>query len=188
MATRVCGIDVATGEVVWYCEGLRGDRGDLAYRSPMMEGDLCVMIGGFQGPSFGFNMVGTGDITDQQRLWVNAKNPQNIGTGLLINGHVYRLGAGPAIIDCLDAMTGAQVWQDRAAGGTYWGSLVYDGSRAMATDQDGTTILFEPMPDGLKQLALNQLEDTCNATPALANGRIYVRTYAKLWCIGPDGS
>ncbi|MCA9086612.1 MAG: PQQ-binding-like beta-propeller repeat protein, partial [Planctomycetaceae bacterium] len=31
MATRVNGYDMQTGEILWYCEGLRGDRGDLAY-------------------------------------------------------------------------------------------------------------------------------------------------------------
>jgi outer membrane protein assembly factor BamB len=183
MATRVCGFDVETGEVVWYCDGLRGDRGDLAYSSSMIEGDLCVAIGGFHGPGIGFRIKGTGDISNE-RLWVREKNHQNIGTGLLINGYVYRVGAGPSVIDCLDAESGKIVWEDRAEGGTYWGSLVYDGKLAMATDQKGSTIVFEPSEEGLKQVALNKLGDECNGTPALVNGRIYIRTFSKLWCIG----
>jgi outer membrane protein assembly factor BamB len=183
MATRVCGFDVSTGKLVWYCEGLHGERGDLAYSSPMIVDDVCVAIGGFSGPGLAFRMKGTGNITDQ-RIWTNARNPQNIGTGLNLDGYVYRVGAGPSMIDCLDAKTGELVWQDRAANGIYWGSLVYDGKLAMATDQDGATIIFEPSPDGLKQVALNQLKDHCNGTPALAEGRIYIRTAKKLWCIG----
>lgn len=184
MATRVCGLDVETGQLVWYCEGLRGERGDLAYSSPMIEGDLCVMIGGFRGPGFAFRMVGEGNLTERQRLWTNQGNPQNIGTGLLIDGHVYRVGAGPSVIDCLDANTGQTVWEDRAAGGTYWSSLVLVGEHAMATDQEGATIVFQPSPKGFQQVALNRLGGTCNATPAFANGRIYIRTYETLWCIG----
>jgi hypothetical protein len=62
--------------------------------------------------------------------------------------------------------------------------LVYDGELAMATDKDGRTIVFEPSPDGLKQVALNELNDECNGTPALAGDRVYIRTFKKLWCIG----
>jgi outer membrane protein assembly factor BamB len=58
MATRVCGFDVETGDVVWYCEGLHGERGDLAYSSPMIVGDLCVAIGGFKGPGLAFRRIG----------------------------------------------------------------------------------------------------------------------------------
>ncbi len=182
LATRVCGLDVETGDLLWYCDGLRGERGDLAYSSPMIVGDLCVMIGGFRGPGFAFRIKGTGDITEN-RLWTNTNNPQMIGTGLLIDSHVYRVGAGPSVIDCLDAETGEIIWEDRAASGTYWGSLVYDGKVAMATDQKGATIVFEPSPSGFQQIALNKLNDQCNATPALSNGRIYIRTARKLWCI-----
>ena len=102
----------------------------------------------------------------------------------MIDGYVYRVGAGPSVVDCLDANTGQTVWEDRAAGGTYWGSLVCDGKLAMATDQKGRTIVFEPSPKGLNQVALNELGDECNSTPALSNGRIYIRTFEKLWCIG----
>ena len=149
----------------------------------MIQGDLCIAIGGFRGPGLGFRINGEGDLTESSRLWVNDRNPQNIGTGLLLDGYVYRVGAGPSVIDCLNAKTGEVVWEDRGEGGTYWGSLVFDGKHAMATDQDGGTILFEPSASGLKQVAYNELKDTCNATPALSGDQIYIRTYGSLWCI-----
>lgn len=184
MATRVCGFDVQTGEPVWYCQGVAGDRGDLAYASPMIEGDLCVVLAGFQGPSLAFRMQGSGDITDASRLWRNERqNPQTIGTGLLLGGYLYRIGAGPNMIDCLDAKTGETIWKDRAEGGAYWGSISYNGQLAYATDQSGTTLVFRPSPKGLEKISANPLRDHCNATPALADGRIYIRTADKLWCI-----
>ncbi|MEO1991162.1 MAG: PQQ-binding-like beta-propeller repeat protein [Pirellulales bacterium] len=182
MATRLCAFDIQTGELVWFCSGLSGTGGDLAYSSPMIENDLCVTIGGFRGPGIGLRIQGTGDLT-KKRLWRNESNPQNIGTGLFINGHVYRVGAGPSVIDCMDATTGTILWKERAAGGTYWGSLVYDGRYALATDQEGRTIVFQPSPEGFVQIGLNALEDTCNSTPALAGDTIFIRTHQKLWCI-----
>ena len=185
MATRVCGFDVASGKVIWYCEGLAGQRGDLAYSSPMIDGDLCVMIGGFKGPGFGFKLGGSGDITGD-RLWRKSGNPQNIGTGVLIDGHVYRVGAGPNTIDCLDAKTGEMAWQHRAGTKAFWSSIAYNGQHAYATNQAGKTYVFKLTPGRYVEVATNKLGDTCNATPALSGGRIYIRTYEKLWCI--DGN
>ncbi len=183
LATRVCGLDVSNGELVWYCDGLIGDRGDLAYSSPMIENDMCVMIGGFKGPSFGFQIAGSGDLSGQHRLWRDTDNPQNIGTGLILGGYVYRVGAGPNLIDCLEARTGKVVWQERGGDKAFWSSIAYDGRNAYATDQSGETVVFKPSTGGFRLIARNQLGDTCNATPALAKNRVYIRTYTKLWCI-----
>lgn len=182
-ATRVCGIDVADGSLLWHCDGLIGDRGDLAYSSPTIEGDLCVMIGGFKGPSFAFRIDGAGDLTDSKRLWRETQNPQNIGTGLMLGGYVYRVGAGPNLIDCLEAKTGNTVWKERAGDTAFWSSISYNGTNAYATDQAGTTFVFKPSTDGFRMIAKNELDDHCNATPALAGNRVYIRTYEKLWCI-----
>lgn len=183
-ATRVCGIDIRDGSLVWECRGLIGERGDLAYSSPMIEGDLCVMMGGFKGPSFAFRIDGEGDLTETSRLWRQDKNnPQNIGTGLILGGYVYRLGAGPNLIDCLEAKSGRTVWKERAGDAAFWSSISYNGTNAYATDQQGTTHVFKPSTGGLRMVAKNELGDRCNATPALAGNRIYIRTYKKLWCI-----
>ncbi len=184
LATRVCAFDVGDGSLAWFCEGLAGQRGDLAYSSPMIEESRCVMFGGFKGPSFAFDIDGSGNLTDEKRLWLETeRNPQNIGTGLLLGGYIYRLGAGPNLIDCLEAQTGKVVWQERWNGKAFWGSISYDGRNAYATDQAGTTLVFKPSAGGFREIARNELGDTCNATPALAHGRVYIRTYQKLWCI-----
>ena len=181
-ATRVVGLDAETGEVAWFCNGLSGERGDLAYSSPMIERDVCVMIGGFKGPGMAFELGGKGDLTSKQ-LWRNTKNPQNIGTGVLQEGYVYRVGAGPTTIDCLNARTGEKVWEQRVGSKAFWSSIVYHKKRAYAIDQAGRTVVFKLSPDGYQEMASNALSDTCNSTPAFADGRIFVRTYAKLWAI-----
>ncbi|MEK6237689.1 MAG: PQQ-like beta-propeller repeat protein [Planctomycetales bacterium] len=37
MSTRVNAYDPATGKILWYCEGLRGPKGDLSYSSPVVS-------------------------------------------------------------------------------------------------------------------------------------------------------
>ena len=90
------------------------------------------------------------------------------------------------MIDCLNAKTSEVVWQERASLRPFWGSIVYDGQNAYATNQDGTTYVFKLSPKGYGEVARNELGDTCNATPAFAGGRIYIRTYKQLWRI--DGA
>jgi outer membrane protein assembly factor BamB len=181
--TRVNAYDPDTGEIVWSCDGLRGPKGDLAYSSPIMARDTCVVLGGFNGPAFGFKPGGSGNITEAARLWRVERNPQNIGSGVFVGKHVYVPDAGPGTLRCIEPATGEVVWQERMPGGNAWGSIVYADSRAYVTCQNGDTVVFSPHPDGYKQLAVNRLGEPSNSTPAVANGQIFVRTFKALYCI-----
>ncbi len=54
-----------------------------------------------------------------------------------------------------------------------------------ATNEDGTTFVMTAA-DKFQRVAENKLEETCLATPAFCNGRIYVRTTEHLLCITGD--
>jgi hypothetical protein len=53
-----------------------------------------------------------------------------------------------------------------------------------ATNQDATTFVFKLDPQGYEEVAQNKLGETCNATPALSDGQIFIRTHGHLYCIG----
>jgi outer membrane protein assembly factor BamB len=183
MPTRVNGYDPATGKILWTCDGIRGPRGDLAYSSPMIFEDFCVAIGGYEGPSIGIRLGEKGDLTQSNRPWRVEKNPQSIGTGIFVDGHVYRVNAsaGP-LVECLDAKTGQAVWRG-PRGGVAWASIVMAGNLLHATNQDATTFIFELDPKEYVEVAQNKLDETCNATPALSDGQIFIRTHEHLYCI-----
>ena len=112
------------------------------------------------------------------------KNPQNIGTGIFVDGHVYRVNASPGpLIDCLDAATGKTVWRG-PRGGAGWASIVMAGDLLFATNQDATTFVFKRDPKQYEEVAQNKLDETCNATPALSDGQIFIRTHEHLYCVG----
>ena len=183
LSTRVNGYDIETGDIVFSCLGLKGERGDLAYTSPVLAGDICVSMGGFKGPAIGFRMQGTGDITEDQRLWrVAQKNPQRIGSAVYVDGYLYMANAGPNTIECIDPKTGTALWQQRS-GGAHWGSMVSADGRLYTTDQDGTTFVFRPNPDRYEPVATNRLDDPGNSTPAIVDGAVYLRTFRHLYCI-----
>jgi len=190
LATRVVGYDAATGEIAWFCEGLRGRKGDLAYTSPIPAGDNCVAMGGFGGPAIGFRMGGAGNITKERLLWRKEPNPQRIGSGIYVDGLVFQANAGPATFQCLEPETGEIRWQERIPGAACWGSTVFAGGNLYVTDQSGTTHVWKPNPRKLELVASNPLGEPCNATPAVSDGQLFIRTFENLWCIGtrnPEG-
>jgi outer membrane protein assembly factor BamB len=183
LPTRVNAYDPDSGEIIWTCDGLRHDRGDLAYSSPVIAGDVCFVTGGFNGVSMAIELGGEGNITESHRLWRKENNPQSIGSGVFVGGHVYRPNADGGTIECFEPKSGKALWRARADGGAFWGSMVLAAGRVYVTSQHGTTIVFEPSPVEYKELAANKLGDTCNTTPALADGQIYIRTHKHLYCI-----
>lgn len=184
MATRVNAYDPQTGNIVWTCEGLRGPKGDLCYTSPVVAGDLCVVMGGFNGPAIGFRMQGNGDITASQRLWRHEKGtPQRIGSGVVVDGAVFMANAGVNTLECIDPESGERFWRVRSEGAAHWGSLILADGRIYGTDQQGTTHVFRPSTSGYEPLASNPLGEPGNATPAVADGQIFIRTFAHLYCI-----
>lgn len=182
-ATRVCGYDPKTGKRLWWCEGVRGKKGDLVYSSPIVVGDICFITCGFGGPSFAFKLGGTGDIT-ASRLWRKESNPQCIGSGVAHDGKVYMAYAGPGLLKCVDPSTGEEMWVERGQAGNHWGSIVSAGGRLYVTGQSGGTIVFKPTPAGFESVALNQLGESSNSTPAISDGQIFLRTFEHLYCIG----
>lgn len=182
LPTRVVAFAPEDGKVLWYCEGLRFKQGDLAYSSPVLAGDACVVFGGYGGVGLGVRLGGSGDVTSTHRLWRNEKIPQSIGSGIVVDGYVYIPFAGANIIECLDPKTGKEAWKERSKG-AFWGSIVSAAGRAYVTDQKGRTVVFKPNPQKFESIAVNELGEESNSTPAISDGQIFIRTFKHLYCI-----
>ncbi len=183
LPTRLVAYDPKDGKIIWYCNGIRGPKGDLAYSSPMVGAGVCVAIGGYNGPSIGVKLGGHGDVTATHRLWRQEKNPQNIGTGVFIGDYLYRANAGPGTIECLDPQTGKAVWTDRGAGGNFWGSIVSANGNLYVTNQQGLTMVFKPNPEKFDEVARNPLGESSNSTPAVSDQQLFIRTARHVYCI-----
>lgn len=186
MPTRIKSHDLATGELIWTCDGVRGPKGDLAYSSPMISGDRCVFVGGFNGPAMALRIAGKGNITATNRLWRNETNPQNIGTGVFIGDHVFRSNASrPSVVDCMDASTGEITWAG-PAGGSSWSSVIAANDLLFLTDQEGATLVYKANPQAFELVATNELNEPTNSTLAISEGEIFIRTFGHLYCIAND--
>jgi outer membrane protein assembly factor BamB len=98
------------------------------------------------------------------------------------NGRIYNLTS--VAVDCLDAATGKRLGRVRAQG-PFDASPVVAAGRLYAVNRKGRTYVFDLSGDEPKFLARNDLNDTFQATPAVANGCLFLRSDGYLYCIGP---
>ena len=186
MPTRVIACDPDTGALLWSCSGLGNEKVDLVYASPVVCGDIGVAFTGWvTGPTIGFKLGGSGDVTVTNRLWLE-RQPQRIGSGVVVDGVVYIVNAGPGTAQCIECRSGKVLWTERLEGGESWGSLVMAAGRLYVTSRRGVTSVFRPNREKLELLAVNDLGETSNATPAISNSQIFLRTDKHLYCIAEE--
>jgi outer membrane protein assembly factor BamB len=186
MPTRVIACAPETGSLVWSCDGLSDDKADLVYASPLVAGGIGVAFTGWiNGPTVGFKLDGTGNVTTSNRLW-RMPQTQRIGSGVAVGGHIYMVNAGPGTVQCMEALTGNILWTERLEGGESWGSLVQAGDRFYVTSRRGITTVFRANPTKLEVLAMNDLGESSHATPAISDGEIFLRTDRHVYCIGEN--
>ena len=88
------------------------------------------------------------------------------------------------IVWCLDAKTGAEVYgQQRIKPGAYSASPVLADGKIYITSEEGLTTVIKAGPK-FEVLAENPLNDYCLSSPAISEGRIFIRTAEHLYCIG----
>src|SRR5204862_1707229 len=186
MLTRVVACDPETGACLWFFEGLAEEKVDLIYASPLVSGGIGVAFTGWgNGPTIGFKLGGAGDVTASNRLWLG-RQPQRIGSGVVVAGHVFIVNAGPGTAQCMECQTGKLRWTERLEGGESWGSVVLAAGRLDVTSRRGVTSVFRPEPEEFEPFGMNDLGDASTAPPAISDGQIFLRTDGHLYCIAEN--
>lgn len=187
---EVWGLDPTTGKIRWYAtHALTGNISP----SVLVEGDVAYVFGGFRSAgSLAVRAGGSGDVTKSHVLWTS-KASSYVATPLFHEGHLYWIDdRGQAF--CSNATTGAQVYRARVAeiggGGrpVYASPVLADGRLLVATRWSGTLVL--PAKPEYAVLACNRFaadETDVSGTPAIADGRIYLRSGRYLFCVGQTG-
>ncbi|MBI3856103.1 MAG: PQQ-like beta-propeller repeat protein [Planctomycetes bacterium] len=171
--------DPKTGKELWSCDGLTS----LVYTSPLYADGIAVAMSGYGGAALAVKLGGGGDIT-KNRLWQHPKNSQRIGTGVIVGEHLYMVEEDGRP-HCFELKTGQEVWQsqyDKRTTGGAWGSMVHADGKLYITDRGGTTTIFAATPK-FEILGTNRLGEHTDASIAVSNGDLFIRTYKSLWCI-----
>lgn len=104
--------------------------------------------------------------------------------GLLGKGeHVYFVNE-KGMAGCYEAKTGKQMWYERVVGGTFLSSPVLVDGLIYAASVEGDVHVIAAEPTAYKHLARNTLGERFRATPAVVEGRMYLRGDDHLFCVG----
>lgn len=127
---------------------------------------------------------GSGDMTDRAVRWKYQRSVPQLPSPLLYKGVLYMVNDN-GIITTLNPETGAVIKQGRLTGalGPHFASPVAADGHIFFTTEAGAVVIVAPGGD-FTPLAINQLGEDTYATPAFADGRIYVRTSAALYAFG----
>jgi outer membrane protein assembly factor BamB len=126
---------------------------------------------------------GSGDSSPAEIVWKYEKGVPECPSPLYYDRLVYLVKNG-GMVTCLDAAGGELKYQERlGAGGPYYASPVAGDGKIYAASARGMVVVLAAGAQ-LKVLARNDLEDRIAATPAIAEGKIYLRTDKQLFAFG----
>jgi outer membrane protein assembly factor BamB len=126
---------------------------------------------------------GTGDVTASHLLWKHSRNVAEVPTPLVRNGRVYMVTNG-GIITCNDTKSGKLLYRGRlgAPGGYFASPIAANGNLYFASGEGIVTVIREG--DSLEVLVRNDLGEPIEATPAVVDDTLYVRTAKHLYAFG----
>ena len=123
---------------------------------------------------------GLGDVTDSHVIWKATRGIGSKPSSLLIDDLLFVVhDAG--VLTCLEAKTGVEVWTKRL-GGDHSGSPIFADGRLYIPDHDGKATVVAPARS-YQELAVNQFDDGCLASPAVSGRSIIWRTRSHLYRI-----
>ncbi|MEQ8765559.1 MAG: PQQ-binding-like beta-propeller repeat protein [Planctomycetota bacterium] len=138
---------------------------------------------------YAIRLGGKGNVKDSHVLWSYDRSLPNIPSPLFYDGLLYVLKEG-GILASLDPKTGDEVKKGRVeATDSFFASPVAGDGKIYFVSQSGMASVVEAGQDW-KVLSTSQFENDKEegeeiwSTPALAHGRIYVRTQKAIYAFG----
>src|SRR5262249_52986276 len=126
---------------------------------------------------------GKGDVTKTHVAWKEKRSLPEVPSPLYYQGRLYLVKNG-GILSSIRAKTGKLVYRKRlGATGLYHSSPVGGDGKVYIASIEGKVVVLKA-GDQFKVLARNDLGEEITATPALVDGKIYLRTEGHLYAFG----
>ena len=177
----ISSLDPKTGALNW--EAPVYDKRMVA--SAVVAGDLVIGSCGQGGGAGNFlaaiRLGGSGDVSRTHVAYKLTKATPYVPTPLYLDGRVYYVsdaGFGSAI----EAATGREIWSERLRAEFFSSPVLIDGKIYCATTTGEMIVLATG--DTFRELARNPLGEGTHSTPCVDGGRLYVKTFTHLVCLG----
>ena len=183
---RLRAYDLKTGEIIWECGGLsanicaspvHADGVVYAGSSYVKRGFMAVKLAGAKGDITGSDNV----------LWTRVNGAPYVPSPLLFRGRIYSFNHYQNVLYRIEARTGRNdpgAWRLKWLGNIYASPVAANG-RIYIPDLKGSTLVMTADAEP-EFLAVNRLDDSFAASPALADKELYLRGARHLYCIAED--
>lgn len=180
------------GKEIWNLKG----GGDIPVPTPIFSHGLIYITNahGAMSPLYAVRPDARGTLTvnpsdesaSEGIAWWYRRGGNYMQTPIVIGANLY-LCSDSGVISCYNAKSGEGKFRERLRKGKsgfgFTASPVSDGSKIYFCTEDGYVIIVKA-GDSLEILAKNEIGEKCMATPALADGVLYVRARNHLFAIG----
>lgn len=139
-------------------------------------------------PAYGNGMVFVANeyakmvaIKDGKVVWENFDYLPDVSSPVAYKEFVFFTTSYGDMV-CINQKDGALLWHHEFDNGFYGSPVIADG-KLFCVDRTGATAIVEATGE-FKQIGTPQLGEKSDATPAFADGMIYIRGVNNLYCIG----
>jgi outer membrane protein assembly factor BamB len=123
---------------------------------------------------------GRGDVSQSHVVWQTKKGAVYVPSPVCTDDYIFTTMTN-GLVHCIEVATGKILWEENL-GVQYSSGVLADGLVYMPNDE-GIITVIKPGPV-FEYLAKNQIGEKMNASPAISNGKIFLRGYKHLFCIG----
>ena len=146
---------------------------------PVTGHGMVFFSSGFDRPTaMAVKLGGQGDVTGSHLAWTINKGAPHTPSMLLDGNELYMVSDG-GIASCVDAKRGTVHWNERL-GGSYSASPIIAGGKMYFVNEAGIASIVA-LGKRFNLLARNDLKEKTLASPAVADGALFIRTANHLW-------
>ncbi len=181
-SSKIRSYDLATGKLLWECGGLTAN----VIPSPVAGDGMVYSMSGFRSNALLAIRLGrTGDLTGSDAIaWSHNRSTPYVPSPLLYDDKLYFFANNNGMISCLDSKTGntlidAERLEDLK---NVYASPAGAGGRVYLVGRNGVTLVIKES-DKLEVLATNRLDESFDASPAIAGKELFLRGREYLYCI-----
>jgi hypothetical protein len=179
-AAQTVGLDPSSGKRLWFADG----PSEKFVSTPSVGYGLVFSFGGSEEKrAMAVRLGGQGNVTGTNVVWRCDHSMPYVPTPLLLGNYLHVM-SDTGIYTCLDPLTGSTLHSGRKLGAVH-SSPVSVAGRIYFFEDTGKCTITSNGPD-FSVLAVNELDDPVQATPAISHGQIFVRTETQLICLGAD--
>jgi outer membrane protein assembly factor BamB len=176
------GYDALTGAEIWT---VRHDDYNAAARPIFFAGMVILNTGGRGANLTAYRLDEStqGDVTESHLVWDIPKGNARLATPILFAGRVYMV-TDRGVVKCVDARDGSEIFAGRIDGNFVASPIVANGNLYFCNEAGETFVVAAD--DEFELLATGKLEEGMRASPAAANGALFLRTFHRLYKIQQD--